>query len=619
MAKQNKALQVEELLVQARAAHAAGDINRAAALYQQILTLDVKHLEALSVMGMLLAEHGRLQEGLQYIDKAVAAHPGVARSHYHRGVILEHLQRFGDALQSYDKAISRDPQFAPAYVSRGIALERLGRLPEAMESFCAAISLNPAMHDAYFNYANTLVQTGRVEEAFRQYEQAVQLAPANPVYHANKGIACKILGRLSDAAAAYRQAVTLHPAYARAHFELGNVLADMGEIEAALTSFDAAIMLKPTFAEAFNSKALALGVLRRYDEALACLHNALSINPAYADAHNNKGFMLQQMGRYDEALACYNAAIAADPTHARYYSNKSMLLLMTGNFREGWELFEWRRKRKDIATFTFQSPAWDGKASLVGKTLLVQAEQGMGDYLQFCRYVTELQVRGAKVLLRVHPPLMKLLAGLAPTISVEDEAPLHDLHCLIMSLPYLFGTDRDSVPAPIPYLQAEDTKLQQWKQRIGAPQRKRVGLVWAGSKLHKNDRNRSIALEKLEPVLTTTTVEFHALQKDIAANELELLRRNNVKVHAEHLQDFTDTAALITLMDVVLTVDTSAAHLAGALGKQTWIMLPFVPDFRWLLNRTDSPWYPTARLLRQQAEGEWEPVIEEVIRSLQAL
>lgn len=619
MAKQDKALQTEEWLAQARAAHAARDVNRAAALYQQVLTRDAKHLEALNVMGMLLAEHGRLQEGLQFIDKAVAAHPSVARIHFHRGVILEHLQRFADAVQSYDKAIARDAQFAPAYVSRGIALERLGTLPEAMESFCTAISLNPNMADAYFNYANTLVQAGRAEEALPHYEQALLLAPNNPVYHANKGTACKILGRLADAATSYRQAVTLHPAYASAHNELGKVLADMGETEAALTSFDRAITCNVQFAEAFNNKALALAALRRYEEALACLHNALAINPAYADAHNNKGFILQQMGRYAQALTCYDAAITHDPSHARYYSNKSMLLLMLGNFREGWELFEWRRKRKDIATFTFNSPAWDGKAPLAGKTLLVQAEQGMGDFIQFCRYVPELQARGAKVVLRVHPPLMKLLAGLAETVAVEDAAPAHDLHCLIMSLPFLLGSDIDSIPADIPYLQAEESRLQEWKQRLGTQNKKRVGLVWSGSKLHKNDHNRSIALEKWEQVLKNADIEFHTLQKDITAGEAKFLNLHNVVTHAQYLSDFTDTAALITLMDVVVTVDTSAAHLAGALGKPTWILLPLVPDFRWMLNRADSPWYPTATLMRQKTQGEWQPVIEDVMQGLQKL
>lgn len=578
-------MSIEAALVKARAAHASGNAKEAARLYQSVLALDAKHIEALNVTGMLLAEGGNFSGGLGYIERAIAADARIARSYFHRGIILEHLQRHRQALESYQQTLRLDPRFA----------------------------------DAYFGCANLLQQFKHYEDALRHYDAALALNPRNPAYYNNKGTALKAMGRWADAQECYQNALTLNPHYAHAHNNLAVALKELGQVEASLVSAERAIALDEHYPDAYNNKAVALEHLGRNEEALVFYDRALALNPHYAEAYSNRGYVLQKLCRYDEALIDYDKAIALNFSKAEVYFNKGFALLLLGRFEEGWKLLEWRAKRADVVVPVIDSPQWTGEEDIKGKTLLLHAEQGLGDAIQFCRYVPMVQALGAKVVLQVQAPLIplfKTLTSKPELVPMKEKAP-HDYHCMLMSLPGRLDTMLDSVPADIPYLFADAAKVSAWSEQLGDAKAKRVGVVWAGNPNHKNDHNRSVPFETFRELFKGVEgIQFHCLQKDISASETQLLRQHHVAVHADNLKDFTDTSALLMHLDVVITVDTAVAHLAGALGRRVWILIPFAPDFRWLVARSDSPWYPTARLFRQSKAGDWASVIEDVKNAL---
>lgn len=612
MASNKQALQnVPHLMTAAQAAQAARDPQRAAALYQAVLQADPKHIDGLNALGMLYAEHGGVAEGLALVEKALAVKP-LPRLHFNRGVLLEHLRRYDEALASFNKCIAREPGFAPAYQSKGLALSALGRYEEAIGQFGTAISLNPGLADAYASRGNAFQHLRRYEEALTQYDIALQHQPQHPVFLNNRGVALKSLGRWHEAAQCYEQAVTLAPSYTHAHNNLGTALHELGRYDEALAQYDIAIAQAPTYAEAHNNKGITLEVLRRYDEALASYTTALALNPAYADAHNNKGFTLQAMKRYEEALASYDEALRLAPGHVGALYNQGSVWLLQGDYLRGWERYESRWARGDTQRVAFASPLWLGETPLAGKTLLLFAEQGLGDTLQFCRYVPLLEAQGATVLLMAQPPLLELLAtlpGAAQLLAQDTPPPPHDLHCPLMSLPHALHTEAHTVPANVPYLFAPAAARKRWQARLGTKTKPRIGIVWAGNPNHKNNHNRSIPLSLFTPLFDIQEVELHCLQKECSAQERAALQQANVRMHDEVIADFADTAGLVEAMDEVIVVDTAVAHLAGAMGKRMALLLPFAPDYRWGAEGLATPWYPAAQLWRQNHPGEWAEII----------
>ena len=360
----------------------------------------------------------------------------------------------------------------------------------------------------------------------------------------------------------------------------------------------------------------------RLQEALAAYDRILLLEPECVEAHSDRGFILQELRRYSEASASYDRAISICPDYAEAQFNKSRLQLLLGQYAEGWTLYEWRWKvdKHRIYFKDFKQPLWLGDRPIAGRTILLHAEQGFGDVIQFVRYVPMVEALGARVLLGVHPVLISLMQSLrgAFTLGTKlDALPAFELHCPLGSLPLAFKTEVDSIPMDIPYLFAEPQRRDIWRERLGNKVRPRIGLAWSGSASHSNDRNRSVALRSLEPLLSLN-FEFHSLQKEIRTEDQSVLAGfTKILCHESELHDFADTAALIAEMDLVISVDTSVAHLAGALGKAVWILLPYAPDYRWMTERSDSPWYPTARLFRQSAIGDWGAVIEAVCSELQ--
>ena len=392
---------------------------------------------------------------------------------------------------------------------------------------------------------------------------------------------------------------------------------------AALEKFHAASALEPYNPVILNNRGVCYFSLDLFEDAIHCYKSAIDLDPRYLEAHNNLGNALVRLFQHEEALQYYDQALALDRAYIEAYWNKALALLQLGRFSEGWVLHEIRWAKPSFLPIVrhFPQPIWDGSFSIAGKTLLLHAEQGLGDTLQFVRYVEMVQTLGARLVVEVQAPLVPLLEGLEGVTLVKqgDPLPSFDCHCPLMSLPLAFQTTLSSIPSKVPYLKPSPEKERFWTEKLGPTTQLRVGLVWSGDPRHQNDKQRSMALSELMAALPPG-FEYVSLQSEIRESDSQAFKDNDRLVHfGSELKDFSDTAALCAQMDVVVCVDTSVAHLSGALGKPTFLMLPYNPDWRWLLERTDSPWYPTMQLYRQAQFGSWQSALEKVRADLLGL
>ena len=446
------------------------------------------------------------------------------------------------------------------------------------------------------------------------------------------------LDRYFEAVVSYDRALTLAPDRADCHVNRGFSLYYLDRLQAALASYDRALALAPRDATILFYRAQALRRLDRCEEALADLDQTLTRKPDFAPAYNLRGETLASLTRYNEAAAQFELALKHDPKFMPARLNLGLTRLLRGDFHRGWRDYEFRWSNPRAERREFRAPLWLGKESLVGKTILLHAEQGFGDTIQFARYAPLAAERGAKVILEVQAELKTLMSRMAGVAAVlgqaeertresridgapvplarEQDLPPFDYHCPLLSLPLAFKTDLGTVPARIPYLGADPERAHIWRARLGQRRSPLIGLAWSGNRFHWQDRNRSIALNCLAPLLSQP-LSFVSLQKAASETDARLMAGLPNLMHlGDELADFDDTAAVINSLDLVVTIDTAVAHLAGAMGKPTWILLPHAPEWRWMLDREDTPWYPTARLFRQKRRGDWESVIERVRASL---
>ena len=464
-------------------------------------------------------------------------------------------------------------------------------------------------------------QQGRHAEAEALIGAALKQRPDEAVALANRAAALNALRRFDEALADCDRAIAARPDHVDAFINRALALKELGRAHEALASCDKALRLKPDSADAYNNRGLALFALQRPADALRSYEQALALDPQSAEALNNRGLTLYELGRLDEARASFDRAVAIRPSFAQAQWNRAQALLLAGDFAQGWPAHEWRLKAHPELQRGFVQPLWLGEGPLVGKTILLHAEQGLGDTLQFCRYAPLVAARGARVVLEVQKPLIELLRdlpGVASVVARGEPLPDFDLHCPLLSLPLAFGTTLDTIPAQTPYFHVPPERMSAWEARLGS-NRPRFGLVWSGNAGHKRDRARSIPLYALMPLFDVAAT-FVSLQKEARAADAAVLQQSNkiIDVSAE-LHTFADTAALIAQLDLVIAVDTSVAHLAGALGKPLWLLLPTAPDWRWLTGRDDSPWYPSARLFRQGETRAWGPVVTRVRAALQEM
>jgi tetratricopeptide (TPR) repeat protein len=612
---------LSQVLNRAAALHRKGDLAQAEQLYLRLLAAQPDHFDALQMLGILRYQQKRLPEALSLLGAAVQAKPEFPPALLHRGLVLDALDRRAEALASYDQALALAPNYAEALYNRGLVLRALARAAEALASFDRALSIKPDYVEAHFNRGNVLHDLGRPAEAVASFEQALELRPGHVGALNNRGLALLRLHRPVDALASFERALAVQPDHARALNNRGNTLQALQRPVEALASYERALAVRPGYAEALYNRGTVLRALRRPAEALASFDQALAIDPSHVDALNNRGIVLRDLDRPREALASYDRALALDSGYAEAHSNRSCLALLLGDFERGWEEFEWRWRVPDFAPWRrdFAQPLWRGDVSLEGRTILLHAEQGLGDAIQFVRYVPLVAARGARVVLEVAPALKTLLSGItgaALVVERGEELPAFDCHCPLLSLPLAFNTRPDTIPAAIPYLAASADRLLKWRPRLPQSGR-RVGIAWAGNADFKGDQTRSIGLRRLAPLLAVAGIQLVSLQKDMREGDRDILRSHPQIVHlGDAIEDFADTAAIMSELDLVISSDTSVVHLAGALGRPVWVLLQWVADWRWLRARSDNPWYPTARLFRQPRIDDWESVVSQVQQEL---
>ena len=593
----------------------------ALASYDRALATQPDFAEALLNKGNTLQALKRFAEALASYDRALAARPDYVEALSNRGGALKELKRFTEALASYARALALWPDYPEALSNRGNILNELRQFTEALASYDRALVLRPHYAEALCNRAVALHGLKRFAEALASCDRALSLRPDLAEAHANRGNALQGLKRFEEALESYDRALVLRPDHAETHSNRGTAVHELKRFDEALASHERALVLQPDLAEAHYNHGNALHTLKRLDEALASYERALALRPDYVEALANRGVTLHEQKRFAEALASYDRALALRPDFADAHYNAALSLLLAGDLERGFEKYEWRWETEQLGggKRNFSEPLWRGSNDIAGKTILLHAEQGFGDTIQFCRYAPRVASYGARVVLEVQEPLRGLIGTLPGALSVisrGERLPDFDAHCPLLSLPLAFGTQLMTIPSETPYLRASAQRVMRWGDRLGARRRPRIGLAWSGRPTHKNDHNRSIEFRGLLPLLEFDAT-FVSLQRQVRADDAALLQNHSDVLHfGAEFADFADTAALIANLDLVISVDTSVAHLAGALAKPVWVLLPFVPDWRWLLDREDSPWYASARLFRQDDTCAWDGVISRVRAAL---
>jgi tetratricopeptide (TPR) repeat protein len=602
------------------ALQALGRSAEALACFERAIALRPDYPEALNNRGTALHALGRTEEALTSFDQALALRPDYLDVLVNRGVALARLGRHAEALASYERALALQPDRPELLARRGHALYALRRHAEAFACYRRVLELRPESASAHHDLGVTLHALERDAEALASHDRAVELQPDFAAAWNDRGIALDALERHEEAVASYDRALAIQPDLAAAHNNRSNALLALDLPEEAVAGYERTLAVAPDLVEAHTNRGIALHRLNRLEEALASYGRALELRPDHVDAFDNQGATLYRLNRRREAVDSYSRALALRPDDAEAHWHRGMIRLSLGEWGEGWRGYEWRWRAK---TFTsprrgFAQPQWGGE-DLGGRRVLLHGEQGLGDTLQFARFVPHVAARGGRVLLEVQEPVAGLLAGLPGSERVlarNQPLPDFDLHCPLLSLPMALGTTLENLPAEVPYLAAPGPRALRWRERLGETARPRIGLVWAGSRDHRNDHNRSMPLETLLPLAALNDVELVSLQKELRESDRETLLASRIQPLGEELDDFEDTAAVVGLLDLVIAVDTAVAHLAGALARPVWILLPFSPDWRWMLDREDTPWYPTARLFRQTRPGDWSGLVERVAEAL---
>ena len=646
----------DKLFQRALASFQAGALIEAERLFKKFLDSQPRHAAGLNLIAVVMTRLGKFEDAERYIRRALNENAKSDATLNNYAIVLKALKRPNEALERFTQAIVINPSIAETWNSRGTVLSELGRHQEAIADFDRAIALNSRFTDAYNNKAAALAAIQLWDQSLAAYSTALALKP---------GLASAWLGRAkllffahkqyANAADAYDRALAIDPDLADAWIGRGNLYYEFKRYDDALAAYDKALAIDPNFADGWQGRGNVMYELHRYDEAiaaydklliqqpamawlgrgnvysdldrddeaLAAFDTALALAPDLANAWVGRGLVFFRKNRDAEAIEHFEKAISLNPEYAEPYFDKAITKLRLGQFDEGWRLYEWRWKTRirSSSVRNFTQNLWLGDESIAGKTILINSEQGLGDTIQFYRYLKKLQHMDCQIIFETFVPLVRLFAAQNPPFQViarGDDIPEFDVYCPLMSLPLAFKTTVETIPAPVPYLFTPQSSREVWRARLGRKTRRRIGLCWSGSPLSLNDLRRNIPLELLLTIIGGDA-EWHSLQKDIRERDRPSLSTNlNIIDHARDLNDFIDTAALISELDLVISIDAVAGHLAGALGKPLWSLQPFSCDFRWMRNRDDSPWYPTAKLFRQPQEGDWESVVGRVREELQS-
>ncbi len=639
----------------ALACHRAGRLEEAERIYGSVLEREPENPDAWHLMGRLALQQGDGRSAAARVLQALRYRPSTPAFHTSLGEILASQNRGPEAVACYREALQLNAGYVPALVALGNALQSEKRYREACTCYWRAIRERPECAEAFCNLGNALRAQGEHAEALTCYQEAFGLQPESPVHAVNLAAVLTQLQRPQEAEEFARRAVRLQPTLAEAlsnlsvalaaqrrfgeaepfarravecapgdahlHLNLGSLLLEQSRVAEAEQELRRALQIQAEYPQALNNLAVALHLQDREDEAAVWCEKLLQTAPQYAEAWANLGIVRQAQGRNLDAIRCFDQALQRRPDDFKSHVCRALSLLAEGHFAQGFEEYEWRWNLVPSQPRARTLPPWDG-TPLNGQTVLLWAEQGLGDTLQFGRFAAAVAARGARVVVEVPDCLASLassLEGVAEVVTPAAELPPCDVQAPLMSLPRLLGTTVESIPNAVPYLRADPARVAEYRARLGPARNLRAGLVWAGSPLHTSDRQRSIALKKLESLRTVPGIEWHSLQVEEYARleavhhggwlDSELLR----PAHADSL------AAAMCCLDLVLTVDSMPAHLAGALGLPVWTLLAHVPDWRWQLAGETSPWYPTMRLFRQRKAGDWEEVLARVCGELRML
>jgi tetratricopeptide (TPR) repeat protein len=582
----------DEILQNAMAHYQARRLGEAEESCRQLLAADPDHAQALHLLAVLSSETGKVDLARELMSRLIQLRPDSGHAQNNLAQIMR----------------------------------QSGRLEEALAAHRRAVELSPHEADFHFNLGCTLIDMGQVQESIAALIRAGELNPDHAKVNNLLGIALRKAGRLDEAIAAFGRAVWIDPNSAEAYNNLGNALTDRGQYDRAIAAYRQAIALRPDYREALRNMGSSLRAAGRFDEALAALRKVTQEEPNDADAHNRLGVVLGEAGKIDQAVAAGRKAVAMRGATRLMRWHLAVNLLKAGKLREGFAEYEarWGASEDHNQPRQFGVMQWAGH-DLAGRRILLYAEQGIGDTIQFARYVPLVANRGGRIVLECQGPLARLLRPLKgveqiilPNEPADREIGAIDTHCPLMTLPMVFGTTLDTIPNQVPYLHADAALVRHWRQRVGKLDGKlKIGLNWAGNPDQKGDRHRSTTLSKFAPLAAMGDAVFVSLHKGTAGGQATKPPRGLKLVDwTDELSDFAETAALIENLDLVITTDTSVPHLAGAMGKPVWVLLPFAADWRWMMEREDSPWYPTMRLFRQKKPGDWAEVVRRVAQSL---
>jgi len=595
-------------------------------LFEEILTYNNKDLEAIYYLGLIAALNNDLIASLNYYSTLRELYPNFCNPVFFNNYanVLKQSGDYTKALEYYNNTIALDSCFTDAYFNRGLLLYELGQTDEAVSSFENVLFIDLKYSEALFYLGIIFKEKKHHIKSINYFKNLINLDSNFKDAYFELALISQEINRLEDSIFYYNKLIELDPLNYQVFYNLGNLYFVLLKYEDSLINYDYAISLNIDFADAFSNKGNVLMALKQWDNALHCYETAISIDNLNKVYYFNLGNLYQEFMFFDKSLLYYDKAISLDSNYHEAIFNKSLVLLLTGNFELGWNLFEHRPYRPTLYNkqndqyISFQPEYFNNKK------IFIISEQGLGDTIQFCRYANLLQQLGAKVTLEVDLSLINLLKNLS---GVDFIAKGHDIHTLkdsydyhipLLSLPLLFKTNFQNIPFNTSYLTVSYDKKLYWSDLLGAKAKFRVGIAWSGNAGHKNDTNRSIDLEQFICRLPRD-FDYISIQKDIKLTDKKFLQPYGVQDFSSYINDFTDTAALCELMDIIITVDTSVAHLAGSMGLNTFLVVPFIPDWRWLLDRDDSPWYKSIRIYRQNKDRRWESVFDKISEDLKKL
>jgi tetratricopeptide (TPR) repeat protein len=591
----------------------SGSIEEAERLSSELIKIYPQHVPLLQCRGVIFALLNRHKEAIKCYEKVLKKTPNNLDCMLNLASSLNDVGENLKALSFLDRVISVSPKYFEAHYNKGNVLNDLGMIENAIASFEQAVSINPGDPRAHHNLAKCFHDIGRYELAITEYDKAISLDPKYGEAWSNKGVTLLENRQYAEAIECFDTAIALAPRFAAAYSNKGLVLHALKNFDGAIAEYDKAISVDPNYAEAWSNKGVTLLENRQYAEAIECFDTAIALAPRFAAAYSNKGLVFHALKNFDEAIAEYDKAISLDPNYAEACLNKSFSELLLGKFDSGWKNFEYRWKLKEFDAERHAAiPRLSSLGFIEHKKILIWAEQGLGDSIQFFRYVLLLCDLGANVVFEAPESLAPIFPK-RENLEVVTEAfnVDFDFQLPLLSLPLIFDERKEAIPDNINYIDIKPEKINFFAGVMRSKKPYKIGLVCSGQKNHRNDMNRSIPLHQFASILDQGH-QYFLIQKEIRVGDEEFLKDGGIKSLAHAINDFSDTAAIILNLDCVISVDTSVIHLAGTLNKKAFLMLPFCPDWRWQINRGDTPWYPSLRIIRQTNMNDWSQAMSEL-------